>query len=262
MQDSTDRDWAGRLWGWFRDLRVAAILLTRLPIRHDGEISTAALSRSVHAFPVVGIGVGLAGAAAFAIAGLIGLGPWLAALAAIGLTVLVTGALHEDGLADVADGFGGGADPAAKLAIMGDSRVGTYGVLALVLGVATRVTALAALAGPGAAAAALIAAHAVARGALPAVMARLIAVRPGGLAASAGTPPAGSVVAAAAIAAVVAIVALGPAAGLLALACAVAATWAIAGLARRQIGGYTGDVLGALEQAVEIAVLIAAVVAR
>jgi len=262
MQDSADRDWARRLSGWFRDLRVAAILLTRLPIRLDAEISTAELGRSVHAFPVIGIGVGLAGAVVFAVAVEIGLGPWLAALLAVAATALVTGALHEDGLADVADGFGGGADPAAKLAIMADSRIGTYGVLALILGVAARVAALAAVAGPGTAVAALIAAHAVARGAVPVVMARLVAVRPGGLGARAGTPPGGRVAAAMAIAALVAIVALGPAAGLLALAFAAAATWAIAGLARRQIGGYTGDVLGALEQAVEIAVLIAAVAAR
>jgi adenosylcobinamide-GDP ribazoletransferase len=262
MQDSADRDWARRLSGWFRDLRVAGILLTRLPIRHKAEISSAALSRSAHAFPVIGIGVGLVGAAVFAVAGLIGLGPWLAALAAVAATVLVTGALHEDGLADVADGFGGGADPATKLAIMADSRIGTYGVLALILGVGARIAALAALADSGTAVAALIAAHAVARGALPMVMARQIAVRPDGLAATAGTPAGASATAAAAIAALVAVIALGPASGLLALAFAAATTWLVAGLARRQIGGYTGDVLGALEQMVEIAVLIAVVVAQ
>lgn len=262
MPHDADRDVAERLRSWFRDLRVAAVLLTRLPIRVEGEVTPAALSRAAHAFPVVGLGVGLTGAAVFAAGHMIGLGPWLAALAAVGASVLITGALHEDGLADVADGFGGGADPATKLAIMSDSRIGAYGVLALVLGVAARVAALAALAGPGAAATALVAAHSVARGLLPSVMSRLVAVRPGGLAASAGTPTAGSAAAAVVIAALIALVALGPTAGLLALACAVAVTIAGAGLARRQIGGYTGDVLGALEQAVEIAVLIAAVMAR
>ncbi len=257
-----DRGWAQFVSGWFGDLRVAAILLTRLPIRHDGEISTAASRRSVHAFPVVGMGVGLVGAAAFLAASWIGAGPWLAALAAIGATILATGALHEDGLADVADGFGGGADPAAKLAIMADSRIGSYGALALILSVAVRVAAVAALAGPGVAGAALIAAHAVARGAVPVIMVRLIAVRPGGLAAASGTPSGGGVAAALALSAIVAFVVLGPLVGLLALALAVVASGLIAALARRQIGGYTGDVLGALEQSVEIAVLLAVVVAQ
>ena len=135
---------------------------------------------------MVGALIGLAGAIAYALAVWLGLPPWPAAVLALATTIWLTGALHEDGLADVADGFGGGRTREDKLAIMRDPRIGSYGALALVLAVLARAGAMAALAEPAAVAAALVAAGAASRAALPAVMAALPQARPDGLAAKGG----------------------------------------------------------------------------
>ncbi len=261
MTNGNSTESAAFLSGWGRDLRVASILLTRVPLHHDGAIASDDLSRSFRVYPVIGALIGIAAAVVFAVASTLGLGPWLAALAALATSLLLTGALHEDGLADVVDGFGGGNDAAAKLDIMRDSRLGAYGTLALIFSVGIRAAALAALADPMAAGAALVASHSLARGAIPASMAGHVAVRRDGLGASAGTPSRSVVLTALGMAAVITIAALGPWAGLLAVALGGVSACAVGSLARRQIGGYTGDVLGALEQSVEIAVLIAAVAA-
>src|SRR5260370_40396891 len=172
---------------WWDDVIAAARFLTRLPVAGLATAETGLLARSMRAFPVVGLVVGLAGWAAFAIAAALGLPATIGALLAVAVTVLTTGALHEDGLADTADGFGGGEDRAGKLAIMRDSRSGAYGVLALAFSVALRAAALAVLTTPRAGAA-LIAAHAVSRAGLPIVMRWLAPARDDGLGASAGQP--------------------------------------------------------------------------
>ena len=101
----------------------------------------------------------------------------------VAATVLVTGCLHEDGLADTADGFGGGGSKERKLEIMRDSRSGAYGVAALVLSILLRVGAIASLVDPALVAAALIAAHAGARAAMPVFMAAVPRARHDGLSA-------------------------------------------------------------------------------
>jgi adenosylcobinamide-GDP ribazoletransferase len=170
----------------------------------------------------------------------------------------LTGALHEDGLADTADGFLGGRDRAEKLAILRDSRHGTYGVLALVLSVLLRAAALADIGDVIHGALALIAAHAASRAALPAAMWGLAPARPDGLGAQAGTPRASGAIAAAVIGMAIALAALGPGRGALALGLAGVFVFGMAELARRQIGGYTGDVLGAFQQTGEIVMLLVA----
>ena len=117
---------------------------------------------------------------------------------------------------------------------------------------------LAAMTTSGAALAALLAAHAVARGALPLVMAQLNPARSDGLGAEAGRPEPGPTAWAVGIAVVVALAALGLRAGIIAVVLAMGAIAIVALLARRQIGGYTGDVLGAIEQVGEIVVLLVA----
>lgn len=243
---------------WWDDLRTAAGMLTRLPLGPAAE--DANLARAGRAMPLVGALIGAAGAFAFWIADGLGLPPLLAGLIAVGATVLLTGAFHEDGLADVADGFGGGFERERKLAIMRASDIGSYGVIALIFSVALRVGALAALAGPGSVAAALIAAHALARGLLPPVMANVPLARPDGMAARVGQPAQADAMTALAIGGVIAILALGLGGGILAVLVAVGAAALVAALARAQIGGYTGDVLGAVEQAAETAILLVAVV--
>jgi adenosylcobinamide-GDP ribazoletransferase len=243
--------------GFFAGFLAATAFFTRLPVgpRPAGDWR---LADSAWAFPLVGAGIGGAAAFAFLLAQLIGLASWPAALLSVLAGIGLTGALHEDGLADTADGFCGGCDREEKLAILRDSRQGTYGVLAIVLSVLLRAAALAGIGDPIHAGLALIAAHAASRAALPAAMMRLTPARPDGLGATAGTPRAGGAIAAALIAVGIALAALGPVRGAVALCLAGVIVFAMAKLARRQIGGYTGDVLGAFQQVAEIVILLAA----
>src|SRR6266446_5716409 len=118
--------------GFLASFAAATAFLTRVPI--DTPTPGAwQLADSAWAFPLVGAGVGAVAGLAFLLAQLVGLGDWPAALLAVLSGLALTGALHEDGLADTADGFSGGRDREAKLAIMRDSRQGTFGVLALLL---------------------------------------------------------------------------------------------------------------------------------
>jgi adenosylcobinamide-GDP ribazoletransferase len=251
-QPDTDLDWIDRL-------RLAFGFLTRLPV--GGRGSTAPLAFAAPMFPVVGMAVGLIAGVVYVIAHGLGLGPWFSACLAVGAAILVTGGLHEDGLADVADGFGGAADRDAKLAIMRDSRIGSYGVIALVLALATRIGALAAIGHPYHVLAVLIAAGAVSRALVVVAMRMMARARSDGLGAGAGTPGFEGMVTALTIAGIATLVLLLPWAWLLALVLGAGAATLVALLANRQIGGQTGDVLGAIQQAAEIAVLAAVVMA-
>ncbi|MEA1832342.1 adenosylcobinamide-GDP ribazoletransferase [Methylobacterium durans] len=197
----------------------------------------------------------------------LGLGPFLAATLAVAALVLATGALHEDGLADVADGFGGGTTPERRLEIMRDSRIGAYGGAALVLALALRIGALATLLDrTGAAAAiALMLAASLSRTAALAPMVLLAPARTGGAAASVGRPTRATAGIAAGIAAILTLLALPfglPFGGLLLmLVLALGASLAVSALARARIGGQTGDVIGACQQAAEIAALLGLIVA-
>ena len=242
------------------ELKAALIFFTRLPLRHRGTIEGADLARATWANPVVGLVVGGLSALAYWGAVHLGLGAFLAAALAVAASIAVTGAFHEDGLGDVADGFGGGWTVERKLEIMRDSRLGTYGTVALVLALLLRVGALASLGRPEIAVPALLAAHAGGRCLLPAFMALLPRARTQGLSAYAGEPPLASLLASAGIGLLVLLLCLGWG-GLVALAALVMAALCMARLTQSQIGGYTGDVLGALEQAGEILVLLV-VVAR
>src|SRR5262249_14531565 len=153
--------------------------------------------------------------------------------------------LHEDGLADTADGLGGGRDRAHKLEIMRDSRLGTYGACALVMSLLLRWTALAAMATPVAVALALIAANVSARAALPVFMHFVPAARSDGLSARAGHPPLRSAAVAVLLGVLALATALGIAATIIGLVLATCAGLFMAWLCMRQIGGQTGDVLGA-----------------
>jgi adenosylcobinamide-GDP ribazoletransferase len=202
--------------------------------------------------------VGLAGAFAYKVASRLGLPPNLAALLALAATALVTGALHEDGLADTADGLGGGRTRERKLEIMRDSRIGTYGVCALVLSFGLRWSALATIADPSLVAFALLSTHAAARAGVPAFMLLVPPARPDGLSASAGSPPGRSAAIAFALGTLALALALGPGKALIGLILLTLAGLLLARLAIRQIGGQTGDVLGAFEQIGEILILLVA----
>jgi len=243
--------------GFFGGFTVVMAFFTRLPVdpraRDDWK-----LADSAWAFPLVGAGIGATAALVFLLAQLLGLADLLAGLLAVLASVAITGALHEDGLADTADGLFGSHDREARLAIMRDSRHGSFGVLAIVLSVLLRAAALAAIGDVIHGGLALIAAHAASRAALPGVMWALPPARADGLGATAGIPRPAGVATAAAIGAVVTLTALGPMRGAIALCIAGLAIFAVAQFAQRRVGGHTGDILGAIEQTGEIVMLLAA----
>ncbi len=180
-------------------LAQAFALLTRLPVAQfvrltdtpgvrRSEVYDIDLADCVWAWPVVGAVVGASGGGAYWLARALAIPPLLAAVWTLVAMVALTGALHEDGLADTADGFGGGATRGSKLAIMRDSRIGTFGALALALSLATRAAAIAAMADRGRVAAALIVAGALGRAAMVGLPMLLPPARADGLGASVSGP--------------------------------------------------------------------------
>jgi len=252
------RQWSllGELKDWRDEVHASAIFLTRLPIRWSGEMPPDLAARSLRAGPVVGAGIGLAAGLLYLLLASIGVPAMAAALVAVAGQMLVTGALHEDGLADLADGLGGGDSRDSKLAIMRDSRIGSFGALALIVATGARVVAIAAIPLGWAPVAALIAAGAVSRAGWPLLMAWLPPARADGLAASHGRQPTERMAVTVAVAAIVVLLVLPIGEALAALLVALLTLGGLGYLVLRQIGGYTGDVLGAAQQSVEIAMLI------
>lgn len=217
--------------------------------------------RQIWAAPLAGAALGAISALALLIAHALGLPSLVCAALALGALIAASGGLHEDGLADVADGFGGGTDKAAKLAIMRDSRIGAFGALALGLSLILRVGALSALLdhGAGFAAAGLLGAAVASRAVVLAPFVWLAPARSHGLGVGLARLPAQTLwrasAAALAICLLLGLAQLGVWRALAALALAFAAGAGLCALARRQIGGQTGDVGGAAQQLSEIAFL-------
>lgn len=234
--------------------------LTILPVKGKAGLSADnGLFSYARFFPAVGILIGLLSGSVFYLASLIWTG-LVPALLAVIASMIATGALHEDGLADTADAFGGGWTREQRLAIMKDSRLGTYGVLALGLATALRVCALVALP-PGIVFFALIANHAGARFAPVVVLATQ---------SYAGDPSTAKTSYAAtrlpvsevhhallwALLAVIPILLMRPLALIVGLIFGAASSLALTLYSRKAIGGYSGDVLGAIEQVFEIGCLL------
>jgi len=247
---------------WFEgraeELKASIVFSTRLPLLGATPIADGALARAAWAFPIAGLLVGLIGAVVFALAHKIGLPAWPAAALSIAATLLVTGCLHEDGLADTADGFGGGKTREQKLEIMRDSHIGAYGVCALVLALLLRVGVLASFPNAHLVMWALIASHGGARAATTAMMYLLPPARSDGLSFAAGRPPLESVGAAAVLGFLILAVCLHPARAIVAAVFLLVGIAVMTWLSRSQIEGQTGDVLGALEQVSEIVILLVA----
>ena len=241
-----------------RDIGDALGFFTRMPVGANAS-GPLDLNRFAWAAPVAGATVGLVGALALALTGLIGLPHFIRAGLATAALVAATGALHEDGLADVADGFGGGATRAMKLDIMRDSRIGAYGAIALTLALILRVAALSAALDGGfwRASMSLIVVAALSRAGALTPLTLLEPARADGAGAAAGRLDPGALAAAWGSALVIALalglVSLGLAHAVAAALASGAAGLGMVGLARRAIGGQTGDVAGAAQQAAEIA---------
>ncbi|HTW29542.1 MAG TPA: adenosylcobinamide-GDP ribazoletransferase [Acetobacteraceae bacterium] len=256
---------AAGLRGWalarLAEFAIAGRLLTRLPLGFLAH-GRGAPAAAVWAWPLLGLVVGALGGAVQAVARVAGLPPLVAALWGLAAMLLATGALHEDALADLADGFGGGRTRERKLAIMRDSRIGSFGAAALIVSLLLRAGEAAALR-PGFAIPALAAAGALSRTAMLGPV-LLPPARADGLGASQGRPGQVGIAVAVGIAALAAFGLLPAGMAALGLIAAAAGGAAVAGLAWRQIGGQTGDVCGAAQQVAEALVLgvIAALAAR
>lgn len=233
------------------DIHVAIGLLTRLPVTTDSTRGAAA----AWAFPLVGLIIGAlaAGLGWFALA--LGLSAPITAALVIATQVMITGAMHEDGLADTFDGLWGGWDREHRLEIMKDSQIGTYGVIALIMSLLLRWTALSTLIHGGALFTTLIVTATLSRMPMVFIMATLPHARDGGLSASVGRAGLVTAYMALGIALPACLIAPIPA-GIIALIMAAFAATVIALIALRKIGGQTGDILGASQQCAEIAALL------
>ncbi|MBK5196917.1 MAG: adenosylcobinamide-GDP ribazoletransferase [Methyloceanibacter sp.] len=248
----------GSIGGLITDLKTGLAFLTRLPLAHSARAEGADVARAGWTFPVIGALVGACGALTYWLADATGQHPFVSGVLALAATLLATGCLHEDGLVDMVDGFGGGGTADRKLEIMRDSVIGAYGASALVLSLMLRAGAIASLADPTLVTPALIAAHAGARATLPVFMRLVPRARLDGLAADAGRPPLGSTALAGVLGLIAVWLSLGLSGALIALLVVAAAAGLMAWLTLRQISGQTGDVLGALEQVSEILILLVA----
>ncbi len=250
-----------------RHFLLALQFFTRIPV--TGRLadwvgySPAMLQASAAFFPAVGWIVGAIGALALAGALLLW-PPLVAAVLCLVVTVMVTGAFHEDGLADVVDGLGGSSNRARALEIMKDSRIGAFGAIALVLALILKIALLATLAGHGVllACAAVLSAHALSRFAPLVVMRAMPYVGgEGGKAKPMAEAVSGGSVIVAALWSLPAVALLmlagGLANGIGALAAAALATLYMIRLLRRRLGGFTGDALGATQQLSELAIYLA-----
>ena len=245
--------WLKREW---RLLKMALVFFTRIPL-HVADYREQDLNRSAKYFPLVGIVVGAVAAAVFGLSLLF----WpleLTVLASMVATILLTGAFHEDGLADTADGLGGGLDKERALTIMRDSRIGSYGAIALVLGLLVKFEALMYIPAPllpGV----LLAGHALSRFAALLVIHVQPYVRSEGKAKPLATALSRKELAYAALFGLLPLGLLAPKFWLALLPVAIIWLWFSHKLKVR-LGGYTGDCLGAMQQLTEIAFYLGIVI--
>jgi adenosylcobinamide-GDP ribazoletransferase len=267
-QHNTERDKGGTalnpgaiLSGWWNATRTIAGVFARPPLEFAGcapaRPNSGEIARAARGFPIVGAVLGVASALVFVLADGLGLPMVLSAILAVALSAYLGGTLGESGLARSVDAIIGGGTKADILAAMRRRSHGTYGIIVIVTGFALKVAALATLAGPGAAAAALIAALAASHAAIPVLLHYINPVREAGLAAEAGRPQFDEMVLAVALGAAITLLFLGPWTGLIALGVGAAGALKFAWMAKRCVGGVTGAVLGAAQQGTEIGILLA-----
>ncbi len=234
------------------DLRAALALLTRLPLGQT--LVTSRGAASAWAWPIAGAIIGVMSAMVALLSLWLGLSPAVAAAVTLASQAMLTGAMHEDGLADTADGFWGGWDKARRLDIMKDSHIGSFGVLALILVTLARWSALSALLTTSSPFGAIIAVAALSRAVMAALMAWLPNARGAGLSQSVGRPRARTAMIAMLLALALGLIFTGWQA-LVMLLVAGLTSLGLGLIARAKIGGQTGDVLGAAQQLAEAAAL-------
>lgn len=238
-------------------LAIALGFFSRFPVPSsffDPNLEPDRLDKCAIWFPVSGLLISILPALIFlALAGLFP--ATVAAGLAIVAGVIATGALHEDGLSDCADGFGGARDPQKILEIMRDSRIGTYGAASLIFSIGLRWAALASL-GPMPGAAALLIAHSAARGGITTALAHSSYVRSSGAATTVEQGIDNNVWLMIMGISILISAIFGGWSGVAAASCGIAAAALVLVYCKRRLGGYTGDVLGAMEQTAEIVILV------
>lgn len=247
-----------------RDTIQSLGFLSRLPLPSRWfEGSGDSLKESVRAFPLAGAILGtLAGVALF-ICDYLGLPALACSFVSVGALIAMTGALHEDGLGDTADGFFGASTPARRLEIMKDSRIGTFAALTLIIFIGLKVTILAAILqrfGAFHTVLVIIGTEAASRAAMLALWYQLPSARPGGVADNVGAPKWETLLCAMATGVGILIATIflvvGISALLKAMIFAFALLYGFAKLCLVKIGGQTGDTLGAAQQLVAIGILL------
>lgn len=246
----------GSLRKFAEDTAYCLVFFTRLPMPRL-DLADRTLASAIWAAPLAGVVVAVIGALVHAAAVGLDIGTAPAAALTLAAMILSTGALHEDGLSDVADGLGGGATRERRLEIMRDSRIGAYGAVGIALSVLIRWSALSEIHGWWSVLLALIAAHAGSRGLLGAFMHSLPPARSDGLSAGAGSVSSGTAIAGAALGAAL-LLPLGLGAFVVSVLLLGLLFAAFRALCLSRIGGHTGDTAGALQQLAEIIILVVA----
>ncbi|MGJ8532665.1 MAG: adenosylcobinamide-GDP ribazoletransferase [Alphaproteobacteria bacterium] len=240
------------------DFLVCLTFFTRLPVFLSVD-HTRPMSRAAQMFPAIGLIIGLIGALVLAFGALLQLPYYLISVLTIAAMIIATGALHEDGLADMIDGFGGGHERERKLEIMKDSHIGTYGVLALFLSQGMRMILIASLLlrGLDVAITVLLAAQMVSRLCSMFLWAGLPPARSNGLSKQAGQPQFRALVMAVVTTSIALLCLLLPSLNIIAILFATAfsglVSYLMILLCRRQIGGQTGDTIGSTQQLCDLA---------
>ena len=254
---------SGRRWHFrpFAEFLIALRFLTRLPVPFVRTVDPPALAEAMRMFPLAGAFAGVVAGGALVLSNLAGLPQFFSAALALAVGALVTGALHEDGLSDVADGFGGGQSREHRLEIMRDSRIGAYGALALCLVTLARASLLVALLDlrPLDTIVLIACAAAFSRALIVDLMWATRPARSDGLSVAAGRPSRNTALFALSFGGLMATLGAGlvlsPEAGVAALIAGGVTLAMVRGLAMRKIGGQTGDVCGAAQVVCELAML-------
>ncbi len=243
----------------FTDLMAALMFLSRIPVPWE-KISDDPpdLTRAFWAFPLVGMALGALSGLAALIGYLLGLSAFLFVLVGLSIGIIITGALHEDGLADTIDGLGGGDTPETKLEIMRDSRIGTYGTIAVVICFLLRLGALIALANESLLYmfAGFAVSGSIGRGMIVFLRSMSEPASETGLSTLTEKTEGGILWAALGIAFFSAIILCPIWVAIFGFALCIVFTYMVNQLIVKKIGGITGDILGATEQFCEIGFLL------
>ncbi|MFZ5913524.1 MAG: adenosylcobinamide-GDP ribazoletransferase [Pseudomonadota bacterium] len=241
---------------WREDIYIAFVFLTRLPLPARQNIDQASFTRALRFSPLAGAFVGAAAGSFYWLGLSFNLSSFLSALIGVAVALLLTGGLHEDGLSDTMDGFSGGWDRDHRLQIMSDSHIGAHGALALLLTLLIRAGCIAQLSSAVAVMSALIAAGALSRVMMYGAMGLLSPARQEGLGFSAGRPAPEQQWICLGLGFFIALLALPFDTALSATLAAILGGGCMGLMAKRKIGGHTGDILGAVQVIAELSALV------